>query len=335
MDYPTLTYYVETICTLFDQFEQERLTETGPKRGHPFEYEEKMFIVFFMIMQFRRIYQFKTQWRWLKTHPAMLTLLGWERVPHRKTISTRYKQLYDTICRFILFVAQYAPDLAETFSTMHLIEDGSLFKAQGPVWHQSDRKENRIPDKLRHLDTDATWSKSGYHGWVYGYSLHMTCNDAAFPLIVQVETAALSESIVIDQKADLILDILQPLTLAADNSYAKAMRIRNWAKRGVALLTPAYKWVKGRYAQAYHHFIKKSENQRQFRKRKTTVEPLFDLIAKVIGADGFQKQLPLQGLRNVRTCLALGALSVQIAMLINNVWGLALRNISTMASAFS
>ena len=41
-----------------------------------------VFIVFFMIMQFRRIYHFKTQWRWLKTHPEMLSSLEWERVPH-------------------------------------------------------------------------------------------------------------------------------------------------------------------------------------------------------------------------------------------------------------
>jgi len=335
MDFPSMTHYVETICTLFDQFEQKRLKETGPKRGHPYDFKERKFIVFFMIMQFRRIYQFKTQWRWLKSHPEMLPLLEWERVPHRKTISTRYKQLYDTIRHFILFIGQYAPELDEVFDTAHLVEDESLFKAQGPVWHQSDRKENRIPDKLRHLDADATWSKSGYHGWVYGYGLHMTCNDAAFPVIIQVETAAISESTVIDQKANLILDVLQPRTLAADNGYTKAMRIRNWAKRRVALLTPATKWVKGRYAQAYHHFINQSENRHLLHKRKVTVEPLFDLIAKVLGTDGKQKQLPVQGLKNVRTCLALGALSVQIAMLINNIWGLAPRTISVMASAFT
>ncbi len=34
----------------------------------------------------------------------------------------------------------------------------------------------RIPEKLRHLDADATWSKSTYHGWVYGYGIHLTGN---------------------------------------------------------------------------------------------------------------------------------------------------------------
>jgi hypothetical protein len=335
MENPTLTNYVDIIFTLFEQFEQQRAQRQGPKLGCPYTYSEKAFIVFFVIMQYRRISQFKTQRRWLVAHPEMLSLLGWDTVPHRKTVSTRYKALYETVQQFVLFIAQEARPLDESFSTEHLVEDESLFKAQGPVWHQSDRNENRIPGQLRHLDTDATWSKSGYHGWVYGYGLHMTCNDAAFPIIVQVETAAVSESAIIDQKANLILDVLQPLTVAADNGYTKAMRIRNWAKRGVALVTPATKWVKGRYAQAYHRFIKQPENRHRLHKRKTTVEPLFDLIAKVLGTDGNQKQLPIQGLKNVRTCLALAVLSVQIAMFINSIWGLAPRTISVMASAFT
>ena len=335
MDLPALTHYVTTLCTLFSQFEQQCIEAQGPKSGRPYTYTEKMFIVFFIIMQYRSIYHFKTQWRWLTTHPEMVSLLEWQTVPHRKTISVRYKELSATIEPFITFVAQQAPDLEAAFSTKHLVEDKSLFKAQGPVWHQSDRQAGRIPDKLRNLDTEATWSKSGYHGWVYGYGLHMTCNDAALPVKVQVETAAISESDVIDQKADTILDDLQPDTLSGDNAYAKAMRVRNWAKRGVVLLTPAYKWVQGRYAQAYHRFLEQAENQNQLRRRQTTVEPLFDLIAKVLGTEGNQKQLPVQGLRNVRTCLALGALSVQIAMIVNSIWGLPLRNISMMAAAFT
>jgi hypothetical protein len=70
------------------------------------------------------------------------------------------------------------------------------------------------------------------------------------------------------------------------------------------------------------------------RNRKTIIEPLFDLIAKVIGTTGKQKQLPVQRLDNVRSCLALATLSVQIAMLANNIWGLPPRTVSEMASAF-
>ena len=78
------------------------------------------------------------------------------------------------------------------------------------------------------------------------------------------------------------------------------------------------------------------QNDRErFRHRKTSVEPLFDLIAKVIGATGKQKQLLIQRLVNVRTALALGALSVQFAMVMNSIWNLRPRDISTMSAAFS
>lgn len=334
MEPPTLADYVQLIFTLFEIFEQQRLADDGPKRGCPYTYSQKAFVVFFLLMQFRHIYKFKRQWRWLCAHPELLPLLEWETVPHRKTISDRYKALYEVLQDFIAYVGQYGASLDEMLSDRHLVADKSLFKADGPVWHQSDRKEGRIPAKLRHLDTDATWSKSSYHGWVYGYGLHVVCNEAAFPTLVQVETGSMAESEVIDQQAEQILSI-SPFTMAADNSYTKALRIRNWVKRGVLLLTPAYRWRNGRYALAYHQLLHEPDIKRHLARRKTNIEPLFDLIVKVLGLDGPQKSLPVQGLPNVRTCLALGVLSVQIAMFANSIWGVSLRTISNIAAAFS
>jgi hypothetical protein len=50
-----------------------------------------MFIIFFMLMQFRQNYAFKAQWRWLTKDAEVL---GWETVPHRTTLSHRYQALY-------------------------------------------------------------------------------------------------------------------------------------------------------------------------------------------------------------------------------------------------
>ena len=47
------------------------------------------------------------------------------------------------------------------------------------------------------------------------------------------------------------------------------------------------------------------------------------------------RQLPVQGLARVRTCLALAALTVQFAMIVNSIYGLALRNVSTIEAALS
>src|SRR5262245_60506977 len=237
--------------------------------------------------------------------------------------------------RFIAFVGQYAEDLDPKFTSLDLYTDKSQFKAQVPVWHQSDRQAGRIPDKLRHLDTDASWSKSGYHGWVYGYGLHLVDNRVGFPKWVQIETAAVAESDIIDQQAPHLIRHFRPETVTTDNSYAKARRIRQWAQQGVVLLSPAVKWVKGRYAVAYHRYIQQPANAELLRRRRTAIEPVFDLIAQVLGTKAKQKQVPIQKLVNVRTCLALATFTVQVAMIANSIWGLPLRNISTMAAAFT
>ena len=331
MPTPRMDDYVKLVCTLFERFVQEQPEHESAL----FTYSNQMMIVLFTLFHYRRIYHFKAQRRWLCEHPAMVQLLGWTSIPHRVTLSRRYKALYPVVQAFVQFVGQYASALDLRFRQRHLVSDKSPFKALGPVWHESDRRAHRIPAKLRHLDTDATWCKSGYHGWVYGHGLHLTCNAAAFPALIQVETAAVAEASVIEQQEPILLHTLRPATLAADNSYAKASRIRRWAKQGVALLSPAYKWRKGRFAQAYHRYLKQPANARRLLKRRTTIEPLFDLIAKVLGITAKQKQLPIQFLPNVRTCLALATLAVQLAMLVNSIWGLPLRNISTMTTAFT
>ncbi len=145
----------------------------------------------------------------------------------------------------------------------------------------------------------------------------------------------MAETTVMEQKATIVLEILRPTTLSADNSYAQASRIRRWAQRGVVLLSPAARWKKGRFAKAYHRYLKRPANVRCLRKRRTTIEPLFDLVAKVLGTTAKQKQLSIQRLHNVRSCLALATLFVQITMIVNSVGGLPLRNISIMSAAFS
>ena len=333
MGTPTLADYVDLLFTLFERFWQHDLAR--PHQGRPFVYQQKALLVFFLLMQQRRTFRFKAQHRWLHQHPDVCQVFGLPEVPARTTLARRYKALYPVLQAFIAFVGQYAEDLDPQFASQNLYTDKSLFKAQGPVWHQSDRQAGRIPDKLRHLDTDASWSKSGYHGWVYGYGLHLVDNRVGFPKWVQVETAAVAESAVIDQQVGPLIKHFHPQTVSTDNSYAKARRIRQWAKQGVVLLSPAVKWVTGRYATAYHHYIQQPENAELLRSRRTAIEPVFDLIAQVLGITAKQKQLPLQKLANVRTCLALAILTVQVAMMANSIWGLPLRNISTMAAAFT
>jgi hypothetical protein len=329
---PTRADYVKAYFTLFERFEQER--EKVVHYGHPFEYRDQVLIVFFTMMSIRRITAFKAQHRWLISHLHIAIALGFEQIPVRTTLSRRYKTLYPILQAFIAYVGGWAEALHPQFDSRVLIEDASLFKADGPVWHQSDRLAGRVPEKLRNLDQDASWRKSAYHGWVYGYSLHLTCNRAGFPKLVQVEMASLAESQVLEEKKHALF-ALDPQAIVGDNAYFKAMRVRNWAAEGVVLLTPAATWKNGRYAAAYHRFIAQAPGRDWLKCRKTAIEPIFDLFAKVLGTDNNQKQLPLQHAANVRSFLCLGVLAVQIAMIVNNAFGLPLRQISNLQTAFS
>ena len=152
---------------------------------------------------------------------------------------------------------------------------------------------------------------------------------------MQVETAAVSESQVLDEQADRILHDLAPDTLTADNRYTQATRIRQWAQQGVVLLTPALKWVKGRSATAYHPYLQAPAHAALLKRRRTAIEPMFDLVATVLGTTANHKPLPIQKLAHVRPCLALATLTIQLAMIVNSIWGLPFRNISAMAAAFT
>lgn len=331
---PTFNDYVALIYNRFEVFVQS--SSEVLKLGKPYTYQDQNMIVFFMWMQFKKIYKFKAQWRWLTQHPASLSVLDWETIPHRSTISRRYKALYPVVQAFSAFLGQDSEALGREMSTKHLNEDQSLFKAEGSVWHRSDRQQGRIPEKLRHLDTDATWKKSAYHGWVYGYGIHLTTTTSGFPVLMEVETATFSEKKAIKRKEDWILNQLKPETLCGDDAYTKAMRIRNWAKRGVTLVTPALRWRTGKYAKAYRQFIKTQADIVQIlKKRKTAIEPIFDLIAQLLGTSGQQKPLFRQGIENVRTHLGLGVLSLQFAMIANSVWDLPFRTISLIKGAFA
>jgi hypothetical protein len=331
---PTFSDYVDLIYNRFEAFVQS--SDEVKKLGKPYTYQNQNMIVFFMWMQFKKIYQFKTQWGWLKKHPEALTMLEWVSVPDRSTLSRRYKALFGVIQSFSAFLGQDSEPLGEEMSTKHLNEDQSLFKAQGAVWHQKDRQAGRIPEKLRNLDTDATWKKSAYHGWVYGYGIHLTTTSAGFPVLMEVETASFSEKQAVERKEAIILEQIKPNTFCGDDAYTKAMRIRAWAKQGVILVAPALRWRNGKYAKAYRQFIKTQADIVQIlKKRRTAIEPIFDLIAQLLGTSGKQKPIFRQGLKNVRTHLGLAVLSLQIAMIANQIWNLPFRTISHIKGVFA
>lgn len=102
------------------------------------------------------------------------------------------------------------------------------------------------------------------------------------------------------------------------------------------MVTPALRWRNGKYAQAYRQFIQtEADIVRLLKKRKTAIEPIFDLIAQLLGTTAKQKQIFRQTIDNVRTHLGLGVLSLQIAMIANQIWAMPFRTISHIKGVFS
>jgi hypothetical protein len=54
--------------------------------------------------------------------------------------------------------------------------------AKGGVWHKKDREAGVVPHST--IDTQAHWSKSGYHGWWYGWKLHLVSTTASLCILL-------------------------------------------------------------------------------------------------------------------------------------------------------
>jgi hypothetical protein len=67
--------------------------------------------------------------------------------------------------------------------------DSTPLRANGGVWHKKLRRAREVPHTS--IDTEAAWSKSGYHGWWYGWKWHLavTVGSIWIPLAAELPVA--------------------------------------------------------------------------------------------------------------------------------------------------
>jgi hypothetical protein len=328
---PNIEDYIRTMNVLLEKFE---IQQTEKKKGHPFTYRLRTMLIFFTFMHLRQIIGFKAKERWLKNHPWQARQFGFMSIPVRTTISRRYKTVDKLLESLIVFVARETAPLDARLGAEVAVSDKSLFKTQGPVWHQKQRLAGIIPKGLRHLDTDASWSKSAYHGWVYGYGLHLVTNAFGFPLLAKVETASVNESKITDRQESALLAI-GAKSYVGDDAYTNLHRVRRYAKAGTVFLAPGLRLGDGPKQSSYKRFIKNEENAQLLAKRKTMIEPVFDLISQIAFTRGNQKQLAVQFLKKVRPFLLFSVWLLQIGMVVNSIYGMPLRNTSQMMAVLT
>ena len=317
MYYPDKKEYITFVFSLLDKFAETKQAHINI--GRPKTYSDVSLVVFYATMTLKQINTTRAQHRWLYTHPLMLETLRLPYCPSRSTLARRYKALLPYLSEFCEFIAEWSVSNGYGFSHAVAYEDKSLFKSRGPVWHNKDRAKNYIPKGLRNVDKTASWSKSAYHEWVYGYGLHLTTTRHGFPIMFDVLPANVNERKVLDKKQNRIV-AKGIKCLIADAGYRDKRRTTALAKKQVMLITPdicfeqAATMFRPRDAMAIAFFNEAKAA------RKTAIEPTFDLLSKLLATTGQHKPLPVRGLAAVSTFLGLGVLLLQLTMLVNIKW---------------
>ena len=83
--------------------------------------------------------------------------------------------------------------------------DSTVLTAKGGVWHKKDREAGLVPHTS--IDTEAHWTKSGWHGWVYGWKLHIVVS-AACPVWLPLAAEVTSANIADNEQASPLIEVL-------------------------------------------------------------------------------------------------------------------------------
>ncbi len=201
-------------------------------RGHPRVYTDRLFLKALVIMIVRHLSKVHTLLAVLEQDsPEMrrlrelLTEHG--RYPTRRTLRQAQGRLWE---RRLAALPDSLPARLGCFGRC-LVErlnpwqdggragavDSTVLRALGGVWHKKDREAGVVPHSS--IDTEAHWTKSGWHGWVYGWKLHLVTTVAAvwIPLAAELTPANAADN----ETAPRLLPELPPALrfLLGDTSY--------------------------------------------------------------------------------------------------------------------
>jgi hypothetical protein len=167
--------------------------------------------------------------------------MEFQRVPHRTSIGRRITGLVAEAEEQIAALGEVLMGEVKARADQAAVGviDGRMYKAQGPLWHQKQRKQGIIPPNLRNIDRQSQWSKSGYRGWVQGYRLIL--QGLAFPQPVPLtafwrpnnENEARVASQALEVGALKITDVL-----LGDETFGKGTFPQRYAQAGGWVLAP-------------------------------------------------------------------------------------------------
>jgi hypothetical protein len=129
------------------------------------------------------------------------------RFPSRRTFERRLRALPETLPARIGWLGRHLVTLIEPWARCGraVAIDSSVLRARGAVWHKKDKEAAGVVPHSS-IDIEAGWTKSGWHGWVYGWKLHLACTVAGvwIPLAARLTPANASDN----QIAPLLIEEL-------------------------------------------------------------------------------------------------------------------------------
>ena len=279
-------------------------------RGRPDLYTNKVFLKALIIMILRRLHKVGELLSVLEqptTEMQQLRQLLAEggRYPSRRTWERRLAKLPDTLPAQIGCLGRHLLERLDPWAECGRAAaiDSTVMRALGGVWHKSDRGAGLVPHTR--IDTQAHWTKSGWHGWVYGWKLHIVCTvaDLWIPLAADLTPANEADN----TKAPDLISELPPhrLYLLGDLHYNAEEVEDACFLRGYIPVTTQY--------GPYPHTGPGVEVRRVFHKlRSVAIENFNELFKDIFCA---HEQVPTKGLIATKR-FALGAIwTYQIALL--------------------
>ncbi len=175
--------------------------ESRPRRGRPRIYSDGLFLKALVVMVVKRVHRVGELLAVLneptsEMNAARGLLFEHGRLPSRRTFERRLRALPETLPERIGLLGRHLVELLEPWARTGraVALDSTVLFARGGVWHKKDREAGVVPHTS--IDTEAGWTKSGWHGWVYGWKLHLatTVADVWIPLAACLTPANVHDS---------------------------------------------------------------------------------------------------------------------------------------------
>jgi hypothetical protein len=287
-------------------------------RGRPRVYSEKLFLKVLLIMIVRRLHKVHELLSVLQEptpEMARLRALLCEegRFPSRRTFERRLQRLPERLPAQIAALGTHLVSLLRPWDHCGraVALDSTALRASGGQWHRKHREAGVVPHTS--IDTQAGWTKSGWHGWVYGWKLHLATTVAAvwIPLAARLTPANVGDNLI---APELIEDLPPEVHFVLGDTHYNAPNVREVCEPERMLVATQ--------RGAYPHTDDGVEVRRIFHKLRSVSIENFNEHFKAI----FDVHRPVPTKGHAATArFALGAVLVyQIALLYRYEHGLAL-----------